>query len=808
MAKKQKLHSVWLARASSLADKVLAREDAYRGKSRDELKDEVNRLKSRVQEAKSEKKVLNEVLPDAYALACVAAQDVTGMDPYKVQIEGAIALHEGSIAELKTGEGKTLMVVMPALLHALTGKGVHVVTVNPYLTARDAKQIGDVLRYVGLTVGSVLPEMSQPMRKEAYACDVTYVSNTELGFDYLRDNMAVSPQMVVQRGLTYAIVDEVDSILIDDAKTPLIIAGQPRDVSTIYKAVDVVVSGLERGTESEPFNKAKVMLGLTRTETGDVIVHEKEKNTVLTKQGIAKIEKALGLTNYGDKKNRDIQHVVEQSLRAHYLMVRGKDYVVKDGKVAIVDEFTGRIMEGRSYSDGLHQAIEAKEHVKISPMNVTIATTTYQNFFRKYALLSGMTGTAATERLEFLDTYGLKVHVIPTNKPMIRIDDEDVLYLHKKDKYEAVVAEIQKAMKKGQPVLAGTASVEESEHLSDILDAHGIAHQTLNAVQDEHEADIIAKAGVHGTVTVATNMAGRGTDIILDDDAKKAGGLLVIGTEKHEAERIDNQLRGRSGRQGDPGRSIFYCSTEDRVMRLYGSDRFRKQLEGGVFDNGEPIPVKSVLRAIKTTQRHVELDDYAQRRDTLEYDDVNDMQREQIYAERRRILNGEDVTDDVFHAFDEFAQNAVEQSDNLDAMNEALSDYIGVDVKGELVKEKTRRGKVERLKQILSSELSRVKEEHGDGAMSFLRRCLLTAIDSAWAEQLKGLDYLRDAVSYVGYGQRDPKAVYAHEAYDLYGRMQAVIYAMTVMLVFRPMETGKKTEVDGVRAVKKEGMHV
>lgn len=764
----------WLMRASKFADKVIAREQHYADMSQADMQEHTKALINRVNAVCNKMHILNEIMVDTFAMAAVASKRVTGLNPYKVQIMGGLALHEGSIAELKTGEGKTLLVALPAFLHALTGEGVHVVTVNPYLTKRDCDNIGRIFEYLGLTVGAVLPDMSTYDRKKAYACDVTYVSNTELGFDYLRDNMAVDKNQVCQRGLAYAIVDEVDSILIDDAKTPLIIAGKPKDVSPLVKAVDVVVSRMTEGAESREFNKSEAYLGVKRVEVGDFIVHEKDRNVLLTADGIKKIEKAFGLSNYADEKNADIQHCVEQALHAHCLMKKGKDYVVKAGKVQIVDEFTGRVMDGRTFSDGLHQAIEAKEHVHISPVNVTVATTTYQNFFRKYNLLSGMTGTAATERKEFYETYNLKVRVIPTNKPMIRKDDKDVLFLRNSSKLKAVVSEIQKAHAKGQPVLAGTASVASSQALSDVLDKAGIKHETLNAVQDGREAEIIAKAGTAGAVTVATNMAGRGTDIILDDAARKAGGLLVIGTEKHEAERIDNQLRGRSGRQGDPGRSIFLCSTEDRVMRLYGSDRFKKQLSGTMFDNDDPIPIKSIMRAIRTTQHHVELDDFAQRQNTLEYDDVNDTQREQIYKERRRILSGDDISSDIKYVLHKWVMSLLRvKNDNerLSAFNSVCPEVVeGKPVKANLIK-------------AIDKGFSKL-DKYGE---SFMRQCMLVAIDSAWAEHLTSLDYLRGSVSYTGYGQRDSKAVYAHEAYKLYSHMQELIYAICAQLVFDPL---------------------
>ena len=782
------LDKLWLLKASKFADKVLKRKDFYKNMSQDALISEVSHLKDIVQS----KNNLDAVLIDAFALASVACYNKTGLDLYKVQIMGALALHEGSIAELKTGEGKSILVVLPAFLHALEGKGVHVVTVNPYLTARDRYEVGCVFEYLGLSVGMVLPEMSGVVRKSAYACDITYISNTELGFDYLRDNMAMNKDMACQRGLHYAIIDEVDSILIDEAKTPLIIAGQPKDVSKICMAVDVVVRNFKRGAESSKFNRADAMLGVKREESGDVIVHEKEQNVFLTAQGVSKIEKAFGLENYGDVKNFEIQHYVEQSLRAHFLMRKDKDYVVKDNKIQIVDEFTGRIMNGRSYSDGLHQAIECKEHVDVSPINITVATTTYQNFFRKYNKISGMTGTAYTDSPEFKKTYGLKVRVIPTNKPIKRKDEDDVLYLNKADKWSRVVEEVKLAVERKQPVLVGTSSVKDSEHISKLLTEQNIKHEVLNAHQDEREAEIISNCGKAGSVTVATNMAGRGTDIKLDEQSLFAGGLYVIGTEKHESKRIDNQLRGRSGRQGDDGKSIFILSAEDRVMRLYGSDIFAKQLKGTTFDNGKPIKLKSVLRAIKSTQNQVELDNFATRQSTLEYDDIDDIQREDIYGYRRKLLNNQDVSKEIESVVDWFVNELF-----LKSNTELAYDILG-EVEGGVSKRWINKRTISKanLKQYLLNTLDTSNPNN-----SIYRRHLLLAIDSAWAEHLLALEYLRDAVSYVGYSGKDPKAIYANEAYELYERTIKLIYHISCKLMFDKVKDkyDKNGFVDGIK---------
>lgn len=686
----------------------------------------------------------------------------------------------------------TLTAVMPSFLHALAGKGVHVVTVNPYLAQRDADNIGRVHEYLGLTVGCVAGEQSLVEKQQAYACDVTYVSNTELGFDYLRDNMANSLRSVTQRGLHYAIVDEVDSILIDEARTPLIIAGPGKDVTLLYERGNAVVSRMEKGSESAEFNRGEAFLGIERKEYGDYIVHEKKKNVILTLSGVKKVEDAFGIKNYAAKENRAIQHVIEQSLYAHALMKRGKDYIVKDGDIALVDEFTGRVSEGRQYADGLHQAIQAKEHVAVSAVNETVGTTTYQNFFRKYELLSGMTGTAWTQRDEFFSTYGLKVRQIETNKPMIREDKPDVLFVTKEAKWNNVAAIVVGAVKQGRPVLVGTASVAESEAMSKILTDKGIKHQVLNAKQDAAEAEIIAQAGVHGTVTVATNMAGRGTDIILDDEAKAAGGLLVIGTEKHESERIDNQLRGRAGRQGDPGTSVFYCSTEDRVMRLYGSDRYKKLLEKLDMVDDKPVDIPSIMKGIKATQKKVEEDNFAVRRDTLEYDDVNDMQRERIYKERRRILAKENVEADFVACVNRFVDAAAVMFKNVELVD-AIAELTHGAVKIEGAAEISKKSFVAVLKSKIIEEVNKADFPDDDAKQAYIRRCMLIAVDSAWAEHLKALEFCRDAVAYAGYGQLDPKAVYAHEAYKLYEKMQKNIYASAVFSFFLNRVGSKQT---------------
>lgn len=773
-------HNLWYAHASHTADQVIALANKLDNISQDDMYQRIDKLRSTVSNGK-----LNHSLVESFALTYIASKRVLGLTPHKVQLIAGIALHQGNIAEQKTGEGKTLTAAFPAVLHALEGKGVHIVTVNPYLADRDANNIGRLFTYLGLTVGCVTDKLSPTEKKIEYSRDIVYVPNSELGFDYLRDNMATAASRTVLRDLHYAIVDEADSILIDEARTPLIIAGDGKDVTPIYRKAYAVVAKLKEGSESKKFNRGEAFLGIERKEFGDFIVHEKERNVILTATGIKQVEKSFGIKRYADKQNRAIQHAITQSLYARCLMTKGKDYIVKDGDIALIDEFTGRISEGRQYSDGLHQAIQAKEGVDVSPVNDTVGTITYQNFFRKFKTLSGMTGTAWTDRKELKSTYGLIVRRIPTDKPMIREDKPDVLFLTKAAKWSAVADRIVEAKEAGQPVLVGTASVEESEAMSKALKERNIKHQVLNAKQDAAEAEIIANAGKSGTVTVATNMAGRGTDIVLDDEARKAGGLLVIGTEKHESERIDNQLRGRSGRQGDPGESVFYVSTEDRVMRLYGSDRYRKMLEKLKIDADKSVDIPSIMRNIKYTQRKVEEDYFAMRRDTLEYDDVNDMQRESIYKERRKILNKDDVSEDFKYCVKQFVANTVNELGVSDKAVKAVA--LLTAQASEVCEVKPEGKKKEFTKRLCDAVLGHMKNMQfslQEERNHQIRQSMLIAIDSAWTEHLKALEFCKDAVGYAGYGQLDPKAVYAHEAYKLYDKLQRAIYSSSVYLFF------------------------
>ena len=665
-----------LKRITSLVDKIEALRPTMQALSDEELRGKTKEYKDRLQEGAT----LDDLLPEAFATVREAAKRVLGMEHYRVQLIGGIILHQGRIAEMRTGEGKTLVSTLPAYLNALEGKGVHVVTVNDYLAHRDAEWMGKVHEFLGLTVGVVLNDMKNDERREQYACDITYITNNELGFDYLRDNMVIYKEQLVQRDLHYAIIDEVDSVLIDEARTPLIISGQSGKSTKLYEVCDILAKQLERGEASGEVTKMTAIMGEEITETGDFIVNEKDKIVNLTEQGVKKVEKFFSIENLADPENLEIQHNIILALRAHNLMFRDQDYVVKDDEVLIVDEFTGRIMPGRRYSDGLHQAIEAKEHVKVRRESKTLATITFQNFFNKYKKKSGMTGTALTEEQEFRDIYGMDVIEIPTNRPVARIDKEDVVYMTKKEKFRAVVEAVKEAHEKQQPVLVGTITIETSELLSRMLTREGIKHQVLNAKFHEKEAEIVAHAGEAGNVTIATNMAGRGTDIKLDDVSKEAGGLKIIGTERHESRRIDNQLRGRSGRQGDPGESCFYISLEDDLMRLFGSEKLMNVFKSlGVAEN-EQIEHKMLTSAIEKAQRKIEGNNYGIRKNLLEYDQVNNEQREIIYKERRMVLDGANMRDSIYKMITDTVEHAVDMcfSDDVDQEEWDLNEFNSV----------------------------------------------------------------------------------------------------------------------------------
>lgn len=801
----KKWHTPWEQGAWKKVNRIVSMKPLMAGMTDEGLREKADELRKR----RSEGEPLGNLLVESYALVREAALRTTGMEPYPVQLLSAVALHEGKIAEQKTGEGKTLAAVLPAFLNALDGKGVHVVTVNDYLASRDAAQMGKIYSFLGLTVGAVLSDSSPVTRKKAYACDITYVTNRELGFDYLRDNMAASQDMTVQRGLYYAIIDEVDSILIDEARTPLIIAGTGSDVSKLYVACNAAVKRLSKGSVSKEFNRMEALTGDAPEEDGDFVIHEKEKNVTLTAAGVEKIEKMFGLSCYADPQNAGLQHAVNQCLRANFLMKRDKDYIVKDGKIQIVDTFTGRVMEGHQFSDGLHQAIEAKERVGIREENRTVAMTTYQSFFNKYGKICGMTGTAYTQRKEFASTYGLKTVVIPTNMPMIRNDRPDVIYTTKKGKYGGVIGEIKKSMEKGQPVLVGTASIHTSEELHYLLSMADIPHRVLNAKQDAHEAEIIAQAGRHGAVTVATNMAGRGTDIMLDDEARAAGGLKVIGTELHEAARIDDQLRGRSGRQGDPGESVFYISAEDEMVRLFTGNRFKKILNTGGFADDVPVEGPAFDRYVRKAQKKVENNHFGMRKNVLDYDMADDRQRELIYAQRRKILSGGDVSGEFLFCLDRF----VEQLISVHTVNGKLDAAEAVEAYNTLLSTSFSWGGAEpgsgagrkRLAGMMKEDIHKLYEgiaslDQGK-SREMERFAILKAIDASWMEQLRALEYLRQDIWYQGFAQVDPKSAYTVRAFGLYSAMKDNVYRMAVLAYFSWAKMGTTDRENGKESI-------
>lgn len=765
---------LWLKKAQKRVNDILKLKPQMSELSDAQLQQKTLEFKERYKNGAS----LDKLLVEAFAVVREAARRVTGMEHFPVQLLSGIALHEGKIAEQKTGEGKTLVSTLPAYLNALTGRGVHIVTVNDYLAERDAKLMGKIHEFLGLTVGVVLSDMSAAVRQQAYGCDITYITNSELGFDYLRDNMAVSQDQVVQRGLNYAIIDEVDSILIDEARTPLIISSNGIDLSKIYTACNAVVQKLERGESSKEFNKIEAILGDVPEETGDYIVHEKEKSISLTAEGVGKIEKYFGLDNYSDPKNSMLCHVINQCLYANNLMKRDKDYIVKNGEVQIVDTFTGRVMDGHQFSNGLHQAIEAKERVPIRKETRTIATITYQRFFNKYKKVSGMTGTAYSERREFKTTYGLKTVVIPTNTKVIRKDRPTVIYRTRKEKYNGVLEEVKESYAKGQPVLIGTASIKTSEEIDYLLSIADIPHQVLNAKQDEREAEIIAKAGIRGTVTVATNMAGRGTDIILDEESKKAGGLKVIGTELHDSVRIDNQLRGRSGRQGDPGESVFYVSTEDRLIRLFSNDRLSQTLKKCGIEDGKPLSRRIFTRYANQAQKVVEDNHYGTRKSVLEYDMVNDQQRELVYGERRKILADRDVPGKFRKCIEYFVDMLVQKEEYRSVIAEVYSSITDLPFPGDDKQSK------KELSSSMKKELLELYDQTKLQDAVKEKIALLKGIDIAWMEQIRALECLRQCIGYQGYAQIDPKSAYALQAFDLYSKMQYRIYSIAVQSYF------------------------
>ena len=760
--------------------------------SDEELRDKTREFKKRLEEGAT----LDDLLPEAFATVREAAKRVLGMEHYRVQIIGGIILHQGRIAEMRTGEGKTLVSTLPAYLNALEGKGVHIVTVNDYLAKRDAEWMGKVHEFLGLTVGVVLNDMKPDERRAMYNCDITYITNNELGFDYLRDNMVIYKEQLVQRDLHYCIIDEVDSVLIDEARTPLIISGQSGKSTKLYEVCDILAQQLERGEASHEMTKMAAIMGEEVVETGDFVVNEKDKIVNLTEQGVHKVEKFFNIENLADPENLEIQHNTILALRAHNLMHRDQDYVVKDDEILIVDEFTGRIMPGRRYSDGLHQAIEAKEHVKVKRESKTLATITFQNFFNKYDKKGGMTGTALTEEKEFRDIYAMDVVEIPTNRPVQRKDLDDAVYMTKKEKFNAVVEAVKEAHERQQPVLVGTITIETSELLSRMLKRQGIPHNVLNAKFHELEAEIVAQAGQAGAVTIATNMAGRGTDIKLDEVAREAGGLKIIGTERHESRRIDNQLRGRSGRQGDPGESRFYISLEDDLMRLFGSERLMKVFTSlGVAEN-EQIEHKMLSNAIEKAQEKIEYNNFGIRKNLLDYDQVNNEQREIIYKERRQVLDGENMRNAIYNMITDIVDSTADMcfSDDVDSeewdveeFNSVLLPIIPIEP---LTKERVKDQKKNQLKQELKEEAVKLYEAkesefpEAEQLRELERVVLLKSIDSKWMDHIDDMEILRQGIGLAAYGQRDPVVEYKMSAYEMFNEMTNSIQEDTVRMLY------------------------
>ena len=795
-------------------DKIEALRPTMQALSDEELRDKTKEYRQRLAAGET----LDDLLPEAFATVREAAKRVLGMEHYRVQLIGGMILHQGRIAEMKTGEGKTLVSTLPAYLNALEGKGVHVVTVNDYLASRDAGWMGKVHEFLGLTVGVVLNASTKEERRAAYNCDITYVTNNELGFDYLRDNMVIYKEQLVQRELHYAIIDEIDSILIDEARTPLIISGQSGKSTKLYELCDYVAHTLTRGEASKEFSKMDAIMGEEIEETGDFIVNEKDKIVHLTADGIKKVEQFFKIENLADPENLEIQHNMELALRANNLMFRDQDYVVKDDQVFIVDEFTGRIMPGRRYSDGLHQAIEAKEHVKVKRESKTLANITFQNFFNKYDKKSGMTGTALTEEKEFRAIYGMDVVEIPTNKPVIRKDLHDAVYKTKKEKFFAVCNEIEKAHATGQPVLVGTITIETSEELSRMLQKRGIQHEVLNAKFHEREAEIVALAGQHGAVTIATNMAGRGTDIKLDDEAKAAGGLKIIGTERHESRRIDNQLRGRAGRQGDPGESRFYISLEDDLMRLFGSERLMDVFNALGVPENEQIEHKMLTSAIEKAQMKIENNNFGIRKNLLEYDQVMNEQREIIYAERRRVLDGESMRDSIYKMISDVVENTVDtfigddqdpQEWDLSGLNETLLPIIPFEM---ITVERIGCKNKAELKHALKQEGTKLYEAkeaefpNPEMIRELERVFLLKVIDRKWMNHIDDMEQLRQGIGLQAYGQRDPLVEYKMSGYEMFEAMTAGIQEDTVRLLMHVKieEKAEREEVAQVTGTNKD----
>ena len=797
-----------LKRIYPIADKVEALAPQMAALTDEQLRGKTKEYKARLANGET----LDDLLPEAFATVREAAKRVLQMEHYRVQIIGGIILHQGRIAEMRTGEGKTLVSTLPAYLNALEGKGVHVVTVNDYLAKRDAEWMGQIHEFLGLKVGVVLNSMTSDERKEAYNCDITYVTNNELGFDYLRDNMVIYKEQLVLRDLHYAIIDEVDSVLIDEARTPLIISGRSGKSTKLYEACDILARQLERGQDMEDLSKMDAIMGLAKEESGDFVVNEKDKIVNLTERGVAKVEQFFHIENLADPENLEIQHNIILALRAHNLMHRDQDYVVKDEQVLIVDEFTGRIMPGRRYSDGLHQAIEAKEHVKVKRESKTLATITFQNFFNKFEKKSGMTGTALTEEKEFRDIYGMDVIEIPTNRPVARIDLQDAVYKTKKEKLHAIVEAVVESHAKGQPVLVGTITIESSEEISRMLTKRGIPHKVLNAKFHEMEAESVAEAGICGNVTIATNMAGRGTDIKLDDEAKAAGGLKIIGTERHESRRIDNQLRGRSGRQGDPGESKFYISLEDDLMRLFGSERMISMFNALGIPENQEIEHSTLTNAIENAQKKIESNNFGIRKNLLEYDAVNNEQREIIYAERRRVLDGESMRDVIYKMITDIVDNSVDfvigeetyaENWNLNELNSILLPIIPLQP---ITLDRIPKEGKNNLKQQLKEEAVKLYEAkeaefpEPEAIRELERVVLLKVIDRKWMDHIDDMDQLRQGIGLQAYAQKDPLVEYKLSGYEMFDSMTDNIREDTVKLLFH-VRVEQKVEREQVAQV-------
>ncbi len=797
-----------LKRIMPIVDKIEAMRNDMMDMEDEQLKGKTKEFRKRLEEGET----LDDILPEAFAVVREAARRVLNMEPYRVQLIGGIILHQGRIAEMRTGEGKTLVSTLPAYLNALEGKGVHIVTVNDYLANRDREWMGQVHEFLGLTVGVVLNQMKNDERREAYNCDITYVTNNELGFDYLRDNMVIYKEQLVQRSLHYAIIDEVDSVLVDEARTPLIISGQSGKSTKLYEACDILARQMQRGADMEEMSKMDFIMGVQREESGDFIVNEKDKVVVLTEAGVKRVEQFFNLENLADSENLEIQHNMDLALRANNLMFRDKDYVVKDDQVLIVDEFTGRIMPGRRYSDGLHQAIEAKEHVKVKRESKTLATITFQNFFNKFEKKSGMTGTALTEEKEFRDIYGMDVIEIPTNKPVIRKDHQDSVYKTRKEKLKAICDAVEECHKRQQPVLVGTITIEASEELSNMLRKRGVPHNVLNAKFHEQEAEIVADAGVHGAVTIATNMAGRGTDIKLDEEARAAGGLMIIGTERHESRRIDNQLRGRSGRQGDPGASRFYISLEDDLMRLFGSERMITMFNALGIPEGQEIEHSSLTKAIESAQKKIEGNNFGIRKNLLEYDQVMNEQREIIYEERLRVLNGESMRDVIYKMITDIAENCVDmaigddnnvENWNFNELNSLLIPIIPVEP---VTAQRLNGTGRDSLKQQLKGEAVKLYEAkeaefpNPEQIRELERVILLKVIDRKWMGHIDDMDQLRQGAGLQAYGQRDPLVEYKMAGYSMFDEMTQNIREDTVRLLMH-VKVEEKVEREQVAKV-------